>query len=160
MIKKIIMWTIYAGIVGLLVFGAVNRTSAKTDQGVLFGKPAAEAETAQGRGGTSSSVQTNDFNDADHAENPEEHDWVELGGIITEFDSRSLIILTEGAGELELAGRAGRFILETGYLPSVGQQVWLSGFYESGEFKIANFQDLKTGQIVLVRDNSGQPLWR
>ena len=37
MFKKIILWTVYILIVGLLVFGAANRTSAKTDQGTLFG---------------------------------------------------------------------------------------------------------------------------
>lgn len=32
MLKKVIGWTIFAGFVGLMVFGAVNRTSAKADK--------------------------------------------------------------------------------------------------------------------------------
>ena len=160
MIKKIIMWTIYAGIVGLLVFGAVNRTAAKTDQGVLFGRPAEVPEAGQERGGAGNLKQANQFKDADHEENPEEHDWAELIGSIIEFDSKTLLIQTEGEGKLELSGRAWRYILETGYMPSVGSEVWLSGFYENGEYKIASFQDLTTGQVVMVRDSFGQPLWR
>ena len=31
MFKKILMWLIYAGVVGLLIFGAVIRTEAKTE---------------------------------------------------------------------------------------------------------------------------------
>ena len=154
------MWTVYAGIVGLLVFGAVNRTSAKTDQGVLFGGSDEAAEFGQGGRGEGNLGQSNEFGITDHEENPEEQDWADFVGTIVEFDSKTLIIHTDSEGELELSGRAWRYILGTGYLPSVGREVWLSGFYENGEYKIASFQDLITGEVVLVRNDSGQPLWR
>jgi len=160
MVKKIIMWTIYAGIVGLLIFGAVNRTAAKTDQGVLFGSTNEEAGDGQERGGLGNPEQSNDLGEVEHNETLEDHDWAEIGGVILKFDSKYLIIQTDNNSELELSGRAWRFILESGYMPAEGSELRLSGFYENGEYKIVSFQDQDSAQIIMVRDSSGQPLWR
>jgi hypothetical protein len=160
MIKKIFMWTVYAGIVGLLVFGAINRTSAKTDQGVLLGRPEEAAEFGQGGRGEGNLGQTNEFEITDHEENPEEHMWIELTGVLIGFDSKTLLIQIDNEDVLELSGRAWRFVQETGYVPTLGVEVKLSGFYENAEFKIAGFQDQYYGQVVQVRDDSGAPLWR
>jgi len=160
MVKKIVLWTAYALIVGVLIFGAANRTLAKTGQGLLFGSPEVLTGTGQGRGGEGNLKQANEFVNAEHEENLEEYDWAELFGSIIEIDSRSLKILTDREGEMELSGRAWRYILETGYIPTLASEVWLSGFYENGEYKIASFQDLSSGRVVMVRDVSGQPLWR
>jgi hypothetical protein len=43
MFKKIALWVVYAGFVGLLVFGAVNRTQAKADTGSGEGKVASDS---------------------------------------------------------------------------------------------------------------------
>jgi len=80
MVKKIMLWTVYVLIVGLLVFGAANRTSAKTDQGLLIGNP---EEIIGGRGqGNGSSVEYGEYEAADHEEVLEQQDWVTLSGQI------------------------------------------------------------------------------
>ena len=53
MFKKVILWTIYVLIVGLLVFGAANRTSAKPIRDILFGN-LDEITGGRGQGNTSS----------------------------------------------------------------------------------------------------------
>ena len=159
MFKKIFMWTIYALIVGLLIFGAANRTAAKTDQELLFGRSDVVSETGQGRGGSGNSEWSSDFGDTDHEENPVEHDWVSLSGQIIQVDGRTLEVLTEYDGILEISGRSWRFAQASGYLPGVGNEVILDGFFENGEFEVSAIQDLSAGQIVLLRDEDGHPLW-
>ncbi len=159
MIKKIFFWTLYAAIVGLLVLGAVNRTAAKTDQGALLGRSDDILETSRGKSGNVYPDQDNVEPDSHSGEDSEDRNWADRTGIILEFNSKNLIIITENDGELELAGRAWRFILASGYEPEVGREVLLSGFDENGEYKIASFQDQISGEIILVRDNSGKPLW-
>ena len=83
MVKKVMLWTVYVLIVGLLVFGAANRTSAITEQGILFGNV---EEIFDGRGqgnGSSGSSEGYGENEANgHEEILKEHDWAELIGII------------------------------------------------------------------------------
>lgn len=160
MIKKYILWTTYAVIVGLLVFGAVNRTAAKSDQGVLVGRPAAADQKIQGEGGSWNSDRNGDVDNVEHEEIPTDHDWVEISGVVLAFDSRTLVIQADYVGELEIAGRAWRFIQESGYLPVVGNKVILNGFYENDEYKIANLRDINSEEIVMIRDVAGHPLWR
>ena len=159
MIKKIFMWIVYAAIVGLLIFGAANRTAAKMDQGVLFGRSEDITEDGQRRGGSGNSEISGDFGDVDHEENPVEHDWVSLNGQIILVDLRALEVLTEKYGILEISGRSWRFAQESGYLPDLGNEVILDGFFEIGEFEVSSIQDLSAGQIVFLRDEFGHPLW-
>ena len=159
MFKKIIMWTIYAMIVGLLIFGAANRTAAKTDQDILFGRSDGVTKNGQGRGGYGNVEQSSDFGDADHEENPVGHDWVSISGQIILVDGRMLEVLIENDGVLEISGRSWRFAQESGYLPEVGNEVILDGFFENGAFEVSAIQDISAGQVVFLRDESGHPLW-
>ena len=88
MVKKIMLWTVYVLIVGLLVFGAANRTLAKTDQGLLIGNP---EEIISGRGqGNGSSVEYGEYEAAGHEEVLEQQDWVTLSGQIIAVGSELL----------------------------------------------------------------------
>jgi hypothetical protein len=160
MIKRIFLWTTYTVIVGLLIFGAVNRTAAKSDQGVLIGRSASVDQKFQSRGGLGNSVSTSEAGNTEHEEIITDHDWIDLSGKVLEFDGRSLVILVDGNVKLEFAGRAWRFIQENGYQPNLGTHLTLSGFYENDEFKAASLKDLNTGELVIIRDMTGHPLWR
>ena len=160
MVKKIFLWTVYVLIVGLLLFGAANRTSAKTDQGVLIGNLNEVFEgRGQGNSGSGKDDGYSEFEDDDHEEIIEEQDWVRLSGQIININSEALEIQTATAGILEIEGRSWRFIRELGYIPEEGNQVVVQGFYENGEFEVSIIQDLTTELIFQVRDESGRPLW-
>ena len=159
MIKRIFMWIVYGAIVGLLIFGAANRTAAKTDQNTLFGRADVIAEDDQRRGGSGNPESSSEFGYTDHEENPEEHDWVSLNGQIILVDGRILEVQSESYGILEISGRSWRFAQAAGYLPAAGNEVILDGFFENGEFEVSTIQDLSAGQIVFLRDESGHPLW-
>ena len=53
MIKKIILWTLFAGFAGVLVFGAINRTEARNDSGNGEGRSGTVNDewTGSGKGG-------------------------------------------------------------------------------------------------------------
>jgi hypothetical protein len=160
MIKKIAMWTVYVLIVGLLVFGAVNRTSAKTDQGILFGN-FEEAPGTRGResGGVGSVEENSRYEETDHEDSIEDSDWVSFNGQVIAVGSEALEILTVSDGILEIEGRSWRFVQELGYVPAGGNEVVVRGFYENGEFEIATIQDLTADQVFKLRDEYGKPMW-
>lgn len=47
MLKKILLWTLFAGFIGLLIFGAINRTTAKieNDDGLQAGQTTEQGDT-------------------------------------------------------------------------------------------------------------------
>jgi len=157
MVKKITLWTVYVLIVGLLFFGAANRTLVKTDRGLLFGNL---DEIASGRGqGNGSSQEYGEYETAGHEEILEEQAWVTLNGQIIDVGSEVLEIQTSTAGMLEIEGRSWRFAQELGYIPGEGNEVVVGGFYEDGEFKVSTIHDLGTDQIYQLRDGYGKPIW-
>ena len=187
MLKKILVWTLYAALIGILIFGAVNRTAAKTDQDsshlVQPGVGAGEGQARDGSGnngpsggtgrngqaggsgkngqsdGTGFNDQINGSGEELQQSNLEEHDWVVLTSTIVEFNSDNLWVQSENSGNLEISGRAWRFAQESGYHPAVGNELKLKGFYENGEFEVSTIEDLTSGQTILLRGDTGRPLW-
>ncbi len=160
MFKKVVLWTVYALIVGLLIFGAANRTSAKTDQGLLFGNlNEVFVERGQGNSNSGSNEGHDELETDDHEEIIKEQDWVVLNGQIINISSEALEIETKTAGILEIEGRSWRFVQELGYAPVEGNELVVQGFYENGEFEVVTIQDLTAIQIFQIRDESGRPMW-
>ncbi len=160
MFKKLVLWTVYALIVGLLIFGAANRTAAKTDQGLLFGNSnEIFAERGQGNNGSGTREDYGELEADDHEEIIEGQDWVVLSGQIIKISSDTLEIQTKTAGILEIEGRSWRFVQESGYVPVEGNELVVQGFYENGEFELSIIQDLTADQVFQIRDESGRPLW-
>lgn len=160
MIRKIVLWTVYALIVGVLVFGAANRTSAKVDQGLLFvGLNDAFGERGRGNNGASSKDDFGEFEPDDHEEVIGTEDLLEMSGTITDISGDFLEIEAGSAGILILEGRSWRFLQESGYVPLIGNEVVVQGFIEDGEFEASSLYDLTGGQIFPIRDEYGRPLW-
>ena len=159
MIKKIGLWFIFILLVGVLVFGAVNRTRAKTNQelGLLSGE-GDEYTGSQSRGGGRNAGDPL-VEDGEHVADVAAADWVDESGTVAWFDSTSLWIQLGGDLMLEIEGRAWRFAQESGYSPGEGNQVEIRGFYEDDEFEVSMIRDLTSGQVVFLRDDTGRPLW-
>ena len=178
MLKKIIMWTVFVGFVGLMVFGAVNRTAAKIDPDTGIQIRSEEGtELVQARDGSGNKTQTGGSGKngqsggsgsngqgvdpgVDNREiSPEDHNWSVVAGSIIELDSSSLMIQLENAEIMVIEGRGWRFAAESGYSPNVGNHVEVTGFYEDGEYKASVIRDLTSGQTFYLRDETGRPLW-
>lgn len=163
------MWLIYAGVVGLLIFGAVIRTQAKAVDSTRSETKLEEAarqpfnqigEVLGNYGeGSGRNDSPSESGDEIHLAEDEEHDWISLTGVVSSLDAGSLWIETDEGENLEFARRVWRFIRESGLEISAGDQVELEGFYENGEFEISYLEDLTSGESLQIRDDSGRPLW-
>jgi hypothetical protein len=179
MAKKIILWSIYAGVVGVLIFGAVVRTEAKSDQdnsqvkvglerispespdlngsGNRWDKEGEEnnhSEQGSGRNGSPSST----GEEALLAEN-KDHDETSLMGIVISLDSKSLLVEIDQGNPLEITRRPWRYILESGLALEVGDMLGIDGFYENGDFEIVRLTNLTREVSLQIREDSGRPLW-
>ena len=169
MIKKIVMWSIFAGVVGLLIFGAVIRTQAKTTDNT---QPRAKSEEHElenlelagegfGNFGESSRRESAEPRNEDevHLADEQDHEWITKTGSVVDLNSQSLWIETGEGDILEITRRAWRFIQESGLELSIGDEIKLEGFYENDEFGISNLENLTSGESLQIREDSGRPLW-
>ncbi|OGO14960.1 MAG: hypothetical protein A2Z14_05485 [Chloroflexi bacterium RBG_16_48_8] len=170
MIKKIVLGVLFVGLISVLVIGAINRTMAKDrqsedvlgqsegvdHQGVVEdqdGSPAAQqfGEGSGGKdqsggsgGGTSQAVI---------------HEWLELQGEVESMDEAALTVALPDEKEVILDAREWQFAQEQGFSAQVGDQVILYGFYQEGDFKPGQLDDLTNGMSVILRNSDGKPLW-
>jgi hypothetical protein len=171
MLKKIGLGILMIMVTGILVFGAVNRTIAKTGDestGGAFsggrGQTDLRDESQQersfalqneGRGlgvtGSGGGEQVNP------QANPEE--WATYTGSVVSFDETLLVVKLEDGSQLEVEGRAWAFAQEVEFQTQVGNRLSLQGFFEDGEFKITTLTDLTSGEWVIFRENNGRPSW-
>lgn len=188
MLKKILLWTLFAGFTGLLIFGAINRTTAKieNDDGLQAGHVTEQGNTGNldngqngngyGQGKVSPSQlgqpvededaaisQSDETSPSEEAEltdhETEEHDWAVVEGTISTLTSREMVVETSDGQQVLVSRRPWRFALEHGFSALTGDQVELDGFYKEGEYEVAAITNLTTGQIVRLRDEAGHPLW-
>jgi hypothetical protein len=174
MLKKIAMWTVFAGLSAVLIVGAVNRTSSKVTQAAEAQTPrnvrAAESQQLsvgnsdsmtqsgngriQGQGGNAKS-------DLDTASNAGavNGDWISLTASVDEVTADALTLEREDGYLLIIEGRAWRYALESGFSTEPGVVVLATGFYENGEFKPVTLEDLTGVHSVVLRQESGQPMW-
>lgn len=185
MIKKIVFWTLFTAFVGLIIYGAIYRSTVKLEDE----SPARASNQSQNEG--SSRNQNNDrennpnsdtevepvpseaypastedglsstTTDSDvlHFEGDSGHEWLTLTGVVTSVTTKDLVITLDDGQSLTIARRPWRFAQENGFTTSVGNQIELIGFYENDEFQAAQLHDLTTDLLVRLRDETGHPLW-
>jgi hypothetical protein len=178
MVKRILLWSSYVGFVGLIIFGAVLRTEAKTEgtDSLIDGRFEQKSSDRPVQGGgnwdnweADESVnsgeprgRTDDRSagaDEIHLAETEEHDWIHLAGTVSSINTESLWVFTDQGDSLEITGRAWRYILEQGVDLMTGDQVVLEGFYEDGEYEVAIIKIPSSGVLLQVREETGRPMW-
>lgn len=168
MFKKIILWTLLGGMIVLLTAGAINRTLAKSsdnyaknDRGEPRGQNQIEPSRGGGQrfgGGYNTSVQRELYNPGFTQSG--ELEWFTLEGQVVDLDSTVLLISLADQDNLEITGRAWIFAQEAGYTLQPGDQLLLTGFYETEDhFEVSHIQNQSTGQVLTLRDESGRPMW-
>ena len=184
MIKKILFWTFFAALIGLIVYGAIIRTNAKLEDA----SPANEAAQNQGQNEGNSRGQGSQQNESEHESEPVEsletpasgedltsitssdselttfvgdsaHEWVTLTGAVAAVNTKTLTVTQDDGQTLLIERRPWRFAQETGFTTAPGNQLEIIGFYEDGLFQAAQIHDLTTGLLVRLRDETGHPLW-
>jgi hypothetical protein len=82
-------------------------------------------------------------------------EWETLTGIVTVVDSEVTVRTAEG----EVLVGMGQSAYREGFELEVGDAVSVVGFYEDGEFKAGTIENLTTGQTIVLRDETGRPMW-
>jgi hypothetical protein len=187
MLKKVMVGIVLVGLIGVLVFGAINRTMDRTGkvaqaQGSGRGRSANElnnrggygqggdAERPYSLGGESSQQVRGGAQGSDRGRREASGDqsgsgqaqvdeWLQFQGYVASVDTDALVVQVAGGGQITVENRPWWFAQEQGFSAQVGDEVILSGFYEGEDVEIGRIDDATNGQTVLIRDENGRPLW-
>ncbi len=85
--------------------------------------------------------------------------WLTVFGSVVSVDANALIVRTEDGQQIAVENRAWWFAQEQGFGTVVGNEVRLVGFYDGDVFEVGQIDDTTLGATVLIRDESGRPLW-
>lgn len=81
--------------------------------------------------------------------------WETLTGEVTVVDSE--ITVKTATGEVVVG--MGQSAYRESFALQVGDEVAVTGFYEDGEFKAGTVENLTTGETIVLRDETGRPMW-
>jgi hypothetical protein len=168
MLKKIVLGTLFIGLIGVLVAGAVIRTMDRTErvaeaQGYGHGHDEVgeceEGESGQGRGGYGGQGREDTPGGQMGTGQANVEGWLTLQGAIVSVDPDTLVVQTDSGQQVAVENRAWWFAQEQGFSAQVGDQVTLIGFYEGDHFEVGRIDNATNGQTVRLRDENGRPLW-
>jgi hypothetical protein len=170
MVKKIVLGTLFIGLIGILVTGAVFRTMDKTERvaeasGRGYGRELDEGGAyvaggaGRGRGGYGRQGLEDAPGDQTGIGQAQVEEWLFIQGTIASVDADTLVVQTVSGEQVTVENRAWWFAQEQGFSAQVGDQVTLVGFYEGDDFEVGRIDDATTSQTVLLRDENGRPLW-
>ena len=82
-------------------------------------------------------------------------EWKTLTGKVTIVDDEITIQTAEGQVLIGMGQSAYR----EGFELEVGDEITVLGFHEDGEFKAGTVENLTTGETIVLRDETGRPMW-
>lgn len=174
MIRNIAFISLVIAIIAVLVVGGVNRTSAILEKGeTRLGARSYSGHTQQTgahrdsaddfrgqRGQATGHKQGGQFQGLRNGQ-MRTVEWLTLEGTAKSVDENILVVSVTSGETISVQNRAWWFAQEQGFQITVGDSLRLSGFLDNvnGEFEAAQIENLTSGQIVRLRDESGRPLW-
>ena len=174
MVRKIILGTLFIGLIGALIAGAIIRTVDRTQrvveaQGSGYGRSGDEVgehETGGlgqgrngrgGRGRTRDSVAERQY--PNHDGSPSEELLVREGTVVSPpEDGVDLVIETSDSGTLTV-GTGPMYMASQGFILEAGDSVQVQGYWEDDEFKASQVTRLADGRTITLRDELGRPAW-
>jgi hypothetical protein len=82
-------------------------------------------------------------------------EWETLTGEVIIVDGEITIQTAEG----QVLVGMGQSAYREGFALEVGDEITVLGFYEDGEFKAGTVENLTTGETIVLRDETGRPMW-
>jgi len=82
-------------------------------------------------------------------------EWETLTGKVSAVDNEIAIQTTGG----EVLVGMGQPAYWESFALEVGDEIAVIGFYEDGEFKAGTIEKLTTGKTLILRDETGRPMW-
>lgn len=166
MSKKIVLGTLFVGLVAVLVISAANRTSARTSEADYAPAP---SESLGGRGlgvgGQGSEVGGRGLGDGGQgsgvgvAQAGDVTEWTTVDGTVTSVADDEIIIGTADGQEVVVGGRPWSYAQAQQFGVQVGDRLRLHGFYEGEELEVGRMENQRSGAAIQMRDESGRPLW-
>jgi hypothetical protein len=162
MLKKVLGGALLVGLIGVLIYGAFNRTADRTAMVVVaqgFGRQrstdALNSGGGRGQGGAGNATGQRYGNSATLSEPSE---TVEGAVVQTPAPGTELVIVTD-AGEELVIGTGLLDLAAEGFALQTDERVQVQGYWEEGEFRAVQVTRLSDGQTVAIRDGSGRPVW-
>ena len=167
MFKKIIVGTLILGLVGILVIGAINRTNAKTGNAEARGQGRGRdnqvttdtTNGGQGQGGYPQDTLNGRGQGRGNTSQAQVVEGLTLQGTVVSVDNTPLLVRTSSGEQVTVENRPWQYALGANFSAQVGDQVTLTGFYQSGVFEVSQINDLTNGKSVVLRDAIGRPGW-
>lgn len=114
---------------------------------------------APGLGGFGGQGQTEAPGDGTGTGQAQVDEWLTLNGTVVSIDQDALVVQMAGGEQVMVENRPWWFAQELGFTAQPGDGITLVGFYEEGEFEVGRLENLRSGQVVDIREDSGRPLW-
>ena len=162
MLKKVLGGALLVGLIGVLVYGAINRTADRIGrvveaQGDSRGRSTDTLNSGSGRGqggaGSAAGQRYGNYATLSEPSETAEGTVVQAPALGTE-----LVIVTDEGEELVI-GTGPLDLAAEGFALQTGERVQIQGYWEDGEFKAVQITRLSDGQTVAIRAESGRPVW-
>ncbi|HSO27356.1 MAG TPA: hypothetical protein VLS48_04755 [Anaerolineales bacterium] len=88
-------------------------------------------------------------------------EWQTVTGTVSAFDTQTFMLTTADAQAIPVQLGNLNYVAQVGLTLSDGQQVSVTGFWETADsFAAGSLTLVDTGQTFVLRDDLGRPLWR
>jgi len=84
-------------------------------------------------------------------------EWETLHGIVTVADAD--VTLNTASGDVVIGMGPAHYREEAGFTVNVGDEITVSGYLEDDEFKAGTVENHATGKTIVLRDETGRPMW-
>jgi hypothetical protein len=151
MLKKVIVGTLFIGLIAVLVIGAIYRTMDKSQD--------ARNSFGRGRGLSESRVAAVPVDQRQGQAQDQVREWLTLIGTVERIDESTLIIGLASGEPITVEGRPWRYALEQGFSAVVGDRLIVTGFYDGEDFEVGQLANSTSDQTLNIRQDNGRPLW-
>lgn len=165
MIPKLFVYGL-AGILAIALVGGLGYLLVTADEDVNLraasGGRGRESLDADKRGGYGRQGNAGGGRDSEYGWEGEglaleADDWQVVTGDVL-VAGNELTVSTD-AGEVEVGLGQAAYREAAEFVVAVGDEVSVSGYYDGGEFKAAVVDNLTSGESIVLRDESGRPMW-
>jgi co-chaperonin GroES (HSP10) len=83
--------------------------------------------------------------------------WETVSGVVTVADTN--VTLRTASGDVIIGMGPARYREEARFTVNVGDEIVVSGYMENEEFKAGTVENRTTGKTIVLRDETGHPVW-
>jgi hypothetical protein len=150
MVKKIVVGTLFIGFIGVLIYGAILRTNAKTSSSNAVSRGQGQSRNQTARAANEQPVDT---------QSERVSEWQTVEGTVISVGSEAMVVGLVDGRQLLVEGQPWLYVQTQAFSPQIGHQLVMEIFEEDDELKPGQIHNLSTGEIVTLRLENGQPMW-